>query len=66
MDPARVREIAAKGGAAAHAAGKAHVFTSEEAQAAGRKGGLIKQARARAERTSSSSEPVEPHIAGAE
>jgi general stress protein YciG len=39
MDPARVREIARRGGKAAHAAGTAHEFTSEEARAAGRKGG---------------------------
>ncbi len=39
MSPERRREIASKGGKAAHAAGKAHVFTHEEAVAAGRKGG---------------------------
>jgi general stress protein YciG len=33
-------KIASKGGKAAHALGRAHVFTTEEAQAAGRKGGL--------------------------
>jgi hypothetical protein len=38
MDPKAVREIAHKGGKAAHAAGTAHEFTSEEARAAGRKG----------------------------
>jgi uncharacterized protein len=35
MDPAKQREIASKGGKAAHAKGTAHEFTSE----AGRKGG---------------------------
>lgn len=40
MDPARQREIARKGGVAAHQKGKAHQFTSEEARAAGRKGGV--------------------------
>jgi general stress protein YciG len=40
MDPALVREIARKGGKAAHTAGTAHEFTTEEARAAGRKGGL--------------------------
>jgi general stress protein YciG len=40
MDPKLVSEIASKGGKAAHAAGTAHEFTSEEARAAGRKGGL--------------------------
>jgi general stress protein YciG len=39
MDPARVREISRAGGKAAHAAGTAHEFTSEEARVAGRKGG---------------------------
>jgi general stress protein YciG len=39
MDPALVREIASKGGKAAHAAGTAHEFNSEEARLAGRKGG---------------------------
>ena len=39
MDPARIREIASKGGRAAHAAGTAHEFSSDEARAAGRKGG---------------------------
>ena len=32
------REIASKGGKAAHALGRAHQFTSEEARSAGRKG----------------------------
>jgi general stress protein YciG len=36
MDPARQREIASAGGRAAHAAGTAHEFTSEEAREAGR------------------------------
>ena len=39
MDPAKVREIASKGGKAAHVAGTAHSFTSEEARVAGKKGG---------------------------
>lgn len=39
MDPAKQREIASKGGRAAHAKGTAHEFTSEEARVAGRKGG---------------------------
>ena len=37
MDAARQREIASQGGRAAHAQGKAHEFTSEEARAAGRR-----------------------------
>jgi general stress protein YciG len=39
MDQAKQREIASKGGKAAHESGRAHEFTSEEARAAGRKGG---------------------------
>jgi general stress protein YciG len=39
MDPAKQREIASKGGRAAHVKGTAHEFTAEEAAAAGRKGG---------------------------
>lgn len=35
----QVSEIARKGGKAAHVAGTAHTFTSEEAREAGRKGG---------------------------
>lgn len=45
MDPARVREIASKGGRAAHAAGTAHQFDSEEAKAAGKKGGVAPHIR---------------------
>ena len=39
MDPSKQREIASKGGRAAHQKGTAHQWTSEEARAAGRKGG---------------------------
>lgn len=39
MDAAKQREIAAKGGRAAHRSGNAHEFDSEEARAAGRAGG---------------------------
>ena len=39
MDAAKQREIASKGGRAAHAKGTAHEFTSDEARVAGRKGG---------------------------
>ncbi len=41
MDPARVREIARRGGQAAHEAGTAHEWTPEEARKAGSKGGTI-------------------------
>ncbi len=39
MDDEKQREIASKGGKAAHEKGTAHEFTSEEAAEAGRKGG---------------------------
>jgi general stress protein YciG len=39
VDPAKRREIASKGGKAAHEKGTAHEWTSEEARVAGRKGG---------------------------
>lgn len=39
MDPQKQREIASKGGKASHLSGKAHEFSSEEARAAGKKGG---------------------------
>lgn len=40
MDPARQREIASKGGRAAHEKGTAHEWSPNEARAAGRKGGV--------------------------
>lgn len=39
MDAEKQREIARKGGKAAHEKGTAHEFTADEARAAGRKGG---------------------------
>jgi general stress protein YciG len=39
MDDDQQREIASKGGHAAHESGNAHEFDSEEAREAGRKGG---------------------------
>ena len=39
IDPELQREIASKGGKAAHESGNAHEWTSWEAQEAGRKGG---------------------------
>jgi general stress protein YciG len=39
MDQDKQREIASKGGRAAHESGNAHEFTPEEAREAGRKGG---------------------------
>ena len=47
MDRKLVSEIARKGGKAAHSAGTAHEFTSEEARIAGRKGGRATHAKRR-------------------
>jgi uncharacterized protein len=41
MSPERQKEIARSGGRAAHEKGKAHRFSSDEARAAGKKGGEI-------------------------
>jgi general stress protein YciG len=41
MGEERQKEIARKGGRAAHAMGRAHEFTREEARAAGKKGGEV-------------------------
>ena len=41
MSPERQREIASKGGRAAHEKGTAHEWTPEEARRAGRKGGQV-------------------------
>jgi general stress protein YciG len=43
MDQEKQREIASKGGKAAHIKGTAHEFTSQEAAEAGRKGGRARQ-----------------------
>jgi len=54
MDPERVRAIASKGGVAAHAKGTAHQFSKEEAQNAGRKGGIaFHKVRGRGAKTAS-------------
>jgi general stress protein YciG len=41
MSPEKQREIASKGGRAAHEKGTAHEWSADEARAAGRKGGQI-------------------------
>jgi general stress protein YciG len=42
MSQEKQREIASKGGKAAHESGNAHEFTSSEAREAGRKGGVAR------------------------
>jgi general stress protein YciG len=41
MSPDKQREIASKGGRAAHEKGTAHEWTADEARSAGRKGGQV-------------------------
>ena len=43
MNRDKQREIASKGGRAAHAKGRAHEWTKDEAREAGRKGGMASQ-----------------------
>jgi hypothetical protein len=45
MEPAQQRTISSKGGKAAHATGRAHEFTREEAAVAGAKGGKASHAK---------------------
>ncbi len=56
MHPDKVRELASQGGKAAHAKGTAHQWNSEEAAAAGRKGGVV--ARGGRGKTNESVEPT--------
>lgn len=53
MDRAKQREIASKGGKAAHQKGTAHEWTSEEARDAGRKGGIASHRRRREQQSGS-------------
>jgi uncharacterized protein len=71
MDRARQREIASKGGKAAHQKGTAHEWTSEEARDAGRKGGIASHQRRREKQggneegsTSGDEEPEEVLVEG--
>ena len=50
MSPEMQREIASKGGKAAHQSGNAHEFSSDEARKAGRKGGLARAKNRRGRR----------------
>jgi len=51
MDPERQRRIASEGGRAAHLQGVAHEWSSDEARAAGRKGGQNSHGGGRNSRT---------------
>ncbi len=62
MSPEKQREIASKGGRAAHEKGTAHEWTADEARAAGRKGGQI--SRGGRGRLVPSGDPAEVSTAG--
>jgi general stress protein YciG len=51
MDRGKQRDIASKGGKAAHQKGTAHEWTSEEAREAGRKGGMASHRRKQEQQT---------------
>src|SRR6516225_10126039 len=53
MDRDKQRQIASKGGRAAHAKGSAHEFTPDQAREAGRKGGRAAHARGTAHKFTS-------------
>ncbi len=59
MDSTKQREIASKGGKAAHEKGTAHEWTQEEAREAGRKGGMASHRRRRLQETLESA-PIVP------
>jgi general stress protein YciG len=64
MDRSKQREIASKGGKAAHQKGTAHEWTSEEAREAGRKGGMASHRRKLEDGTGGSD--VDDAVEGAE
>ena len=68
MDRSKQKEIASKGGKAAHQKGTAHEWTSEEARDAGRKGGLASHRRRREQRDGEEMAGIVPgaHLAGSE
>src|SRR5436190_20063929 len=57
MDRSKQRDIASKGGKAAHQKGTAHEWTSEEAREAGRKGGMASHRRKQEGQTPESNTP---------
>jgi general stress protein YciG len=60
MDRDRQRDIASKGGRAAHQKGRAHEWTSEEAREAGRKGGMASHNRKQEQPPQSENLPPQP------
>jgi len=64
MDRGKQREIASKGGKAAHQKGTAHEWTSEEAREAGRKGGMASHRRKQEQQGGGSSSSNEGSTSG--
>lgn len=64
MDRSKQREIASKGGKAAHQKGTAHEWTSEEAREAGRKGGMASHRRKQEQQGGGSSSSGEGSSSG--
>ena len=68
MDRTKQREIASKGGKAAHLKGTAHEWSSEQAREAGRKGGMASHRKRQEQRPQESApgdrstEPMNPDI----
>jgi hypothetical protein len=66
MSPEKQREIASKGGRAAHEKGTAHEWTADEARSAGRKGGQVSRG-GRGRLIVPPADPVSvPNVVGAE
>lgn len=53
LDPDKMRQVAALGGRTAHAAGRAHQFSREEARAAARRSVEVRTRRAAEQRSGS-------------
>ena len=66
MERIKQREIASKGGKAAHQKGTAHEWTSEEAREAGRKGGMASHRRKQEQQDQSVVPPSAPDTNGGE
>lgn len=66
MDRNKQREIASKGGKAAHQKGTAHEWTSEEAREAGRKGGMASHRRKQEQSEQPAEAPRETAASGGE
>ena len=64
MDRGKQREIASKGGKAAHQKGTAHEWTSEEAREAGRKGGMASHRRKQEQQGGGSASSNEGNTSG--